>query len=115
MTWGYHLILDCKNVLNHNRPELMEEFVLSLLRDIGMQAWGKCQLNHFAEKPELAGWTVIQPLTTSTLVMHFLDESKDMYFDLFSCKEFDRKYVRQMVTKYFCPENVKETYIERQA
>jgi len=113
--WGYHLILDCADVDNHDRPEVMETFVFELLKDIGMVAWGKCQINHFAEREELAGWTVIQPLTTSTLVLHFLDNTRDMYFDLFSCSEFDTKHVRRLITKYFNPSEMKETFLERQA
>lgn len=116
MSWGYHLILDCAGCKeNFESPEKMKIFVDILLKDIQMTPWGECQVEHFAEKPEIAGWTVIQPLTTSTLTMHFLDESGDLYFDLFSCKEFNRGTVIARVKQWFSPLTIKETYLERQA
>lgn len=116
MSWGYHLILDCKGCQkNWRSPDSMKHFVDILLNDIQMTAWGETQIEHFADKPEIAGWTVIQPLTTSTMTMHFLDDSGDLYFDLFSCKEFRSVHVLARVKQWFDPLTIKETYLERQA
>ena len=116
MSWGYHLIIDCKACeKNFNEPDIMKKFVSTLLEKIKMNAWGECQVEHFAEKPEIAGWTVIQPLTTSTLTMHFLDNSGDLYFDLFSCKKFDIQEVVDHLAEYFAPANIRPFYLERSA
>lgn len=116
MSWGYHLILDCASCqYNFRSPETMKTFVADLLIAIDMSAWGETQVVHFSEKPEIAGWTVSQLLTTSNLSMHFLDDSGDLYFDLFSCKNFDIEKVKEMVNDVFSPTNIKEQFFARQA
>jgi len=115
-SWGYHLILDAKECKkNFNEPKILETFVVDLLKRINMNAWGTPWITHFAEKPEIAGWTVIQPLTTSSLTIHFLDINGDMYFDLFSCKTFDIEMVKSMIIEYFDPISMKDQYLVRQA
>jgi S-adenosylmethionine decarboxylase len=115
-SWGYHLIIDAKGCTkNFDKPEVLKTFLNDLLVRIDMNAWGEPWITHFAEKPEIAGWTVIQALTTSSLTIHFLDNSGDCYFDLFSCKTFDIEMVKTMIKEYFDPISMKDQYLVRQA
>ncbi len=115
-SWGYHLIIDAKGCAkNFDKPEVLKTFLNDLLVRIDMNAWGDPWITHFAEKPEIAGWTVIQALTTSSLTIHFLDNSGDCYFDLFSCKTFDIEMVKTMMKEYFDPISMKDQYFVRQA
>ena len=115
-SWGYHLIIDAKGCTkNFDKPEVLKTFLNDLLVKIDMNAWGEPWITHFAEKPEIAGWTVIQALTTSSLTIHFLDNSGDCYFDLFSCKTFDIEMVKSMIIEYFDPISMKDQYLVRQA
>jgi S-adenosylmethionine/arginine decarboxylase-like enzyme len=80
-----------------------------------MVAFGEPQLVHFADYTEKAGWTVIQLIETSSIVGHFLDESGDLYLDVFSCKSFDGNTVRELIKEYFNPNNIYSILLNRQA
>ena len=88
--WGYHLLLDlagCNDSITykHRLVDFMEE----LVREIGMVAYGKPVVEHFATHlPEAAGFSIVQLIETSSITGHFSDKNKDAYIDVFSCKPF---------------------------
>ena len=115
--WGYHLILDVRGceLARATDPEYIKFFVQELVRRIEMIPYGDIIVAHFAEGTDLAGWTVVQLIQTSSIMGHFVDLTGDLYLDVFSCKEFDKDLVVSLVEEYFYPNNVKETYMTRQA
>ena len=117
MSWGYHLVLDVRACQTNKArdPAYISEFTKQLVKEIDMVAYGEPQLVHFADNTEKAGWTIIQLIETSSIVGHFLDESGDLYLDVFSCKNFDETVVRDLVKEYFNPENIHVTSLSRQA
>jgi S-adenosylmethionine/arginine decarboxylase-like enzyme len=116
-SWGYHLILDVKacHIGKATDSDYIGKFVKHLVKMIDMVPYGEPQVVHFADNTDKAGWTVIQLITTSSIVGHFLDDSGDLYLDVFSCKDFDEDVVKQVLTNYFEPESIKTTFIRRKA
>ena len=50
-------------------------------------------------EPHLKGTTAIQFIMTSNIVIHTLDILKAVYLNVFSCKEFDGKIVKEFSEK----------------
>jgi len=115
-SWGYHLILDVKgcDLVKSKDPIYIADFVKELVNRIDMVPYGEPQVIHFGEG-ELTGWTVLQFIQTSNIMGHFMDHNGDLYFDVFSCKNFDKQIVLDMLAEYFSPENVKHEFLIRQA
>jgi S-adenosylmethionine/arginine decarboxylase-like enzyme len=116
-SWGYHLILNCKNGNKEaiTSPEKIKEFSKKLVDDIEMIPYGEPQIVHFADHcDKLAGWTLIQLIETSNIMAHFCDMG-DCYFDLFSCKMFEQAKVLKLIQEYFQFENISVHFLVRQA
>ena len=116
MSWGYHLILDSARCLPQSiRCKYhIAKFTQDLVQKIDMVPYGQPQIQHFGSGNK-AGYTLVQLIETSNICAHFVEETNDMYLDVFSCKEFDPKDVEQMVQLYFQPENKIKNYLVRQA
>lgn len=116
--WGYQLILDlaaCR-IEAVRSAETIREFVGELVDGIGMKAYGKPILAHFAEhKPEAAGWSLVQLIETSSITGHFCDLTGDAYLDVFSCKPFDASIAVEVVERWFAPGHVTQSLVARQA
>ena len=116
--WGYHLILDCKNgdLEKVKSPDNIKNFVKELVKEIDMIAWGDPKLEHFAtHNADAAGYSLVQLIETSSITGHFVDKNGDSYIDIFSCKAFDIETAKSVVNKYFSPQQIKVTYLTRQA
>jgi len=118
MYWGYHLILDCKSgdldkIKSGNN---ITNFVKALVPGIDMVAYGEPIVEHFATHiPEAAGYSLMQLIETSSITGHFVDKNGDCYIDIFSCKEFSIETAKLIVQEYFAPEQIRVTYLTRQA
>lgn len=116
--WGYHLILDCKacNKDKIKSGENITAFVKHLVKAIDMKAYGEPLLEHFAtHNPEKGGYSLVQLIETSSISGHFVDENDDVYLDIFSCKKFSIETVKEVVSEYFFPEQIRVTYLTRHA
>lgn len=114
--WGYHLILDIKecSIDKATDSEYIANFVKQLVVNINMEPYGNPQVFHFGEG-DLSGWTVMQFIQTSNIMGHFIDHNGDLYFDVFSCKEFDERVVINMIEEWFTPKNIKYEMKKRKA
>jgi len=118
MYWGYHLILDCKggDLDKVKSKENIYNFIKELIPGIGMVAYGNPIVEHFAtHDPDAAGYSLVQLIETSSVTGHFVDKNGDCYIDIFSCKEFDIDHAKSFVQAYFNPDQIKVTYLTRQA
>jgi S-adenosylmethionine/arginine decarboxylase-like enzyme len=52
-------------------------------------------------EPHLKGTSAIQFIRTSNITIHTLDILKRVYLNIFSCKNFDEKIVRDFTAKWF--------------
>jgi S-adenosylmethionine/arginine decarboxylase-like enzyme len=114
--WGYHLIVDAANCVPSSIrcARNIEQFTHTLVKRIDMVAYGKPQIVMFGTGNK-KGYTLVQLIETSNITAHFVEESNDMYLDVFSCKQFDPSVVEAVLNKHFLPQNVKTRYLERQA
>ena len=116
--WGYHLILDCKNgdLEKVRDGDNITAFVKALVNTIDMVSYGDPVVEHFATHiPDAAGYSLVQLIETSSITGHFVDIDGDCYIDIFSCKPFDIDMAKSVVQKFFEPDQMRVTYLTRQA
>ena len=116
--WGYHLILDCKgcDLEKIKSAEVLREFAIQLVDKIDMKRFGEPIVVHFAEdNPEAAGYSLVQLIETSAITGHFVDQNGDCYIDIFSCKEYDADVAYEFVKEFLGAQNIKRTFLKRQA
>jgi S-adenosylmethionine/arginine decarboxylase-like enzyme len=116
MYWGYHLILDCSRCLPTaiRNPTLITKFSKNLVKKIDMVPYGEPQLQHFGSGNK-AGYTMIQLIETSNIAAHFVEETNDVYLDVFSCKPFNPNDVKDITNQFFSPEHMNAVFLSRQA
>lgn len=114
--WGYHLIVNAKNCLPPaiRSADMIRGFTKKLVKDIDMVAYGEPQVVMFGTGNK-KGYTLVQLIETSNICAHFVEESNDMYLDVFSCKTFEKSTVERIVKEYFQPEKVESLLIPRDA
>ena len=64
-------------------------------------------------EPHLKGTTAIQFIITSNITIHTLDILKNVYLNIFSCKDFDTKIAAQFSEKFFKGNIVNQVVIKR--
>lgn len=111
--WGWQMIVNISGANeNCKNEEAIRAFNRDLCDNIQMIRHGDPQLTYFEDLDEKNGWTLVQLIKTSSLVVHFCDNGK-IFMDLFSCKEFDKEAVLGCIQYYFHPELVEYDIIER--
>ena len=116
-SWGYHLLLDCRGMNDNVEDEkTIRKFVKELVDRIDMIAVGDPLVKYFPPKPDpKSGWSIVQLIVTSTIVCHFMDQSREAYIDVFSCKKFEPSDAEDVVREFFEPEHIKSHFLNRQA
>ena len=114
--WGYHLMLDCGGCIGITDADNIRSFVKELVTAIDMVAVGEPWIERTAMGiPDKEGFSMYQLIVTSNISAHFVDKSKQIYLDVFSCKEFDNETVISIVNKYFKPLRIKTNFVARNA
>lgn len=81
---------------------IIAAFSARLIERVGMHQFGEPWIRRFGEVGTQAeGLTLIQPIQTSSLVVHFSELSRRLYLDLFSCKEFNADEVAALTVATF--------------
>jgi S-adenosylmethionine/arginine decarboxylase-like enzyme len=118
--WGFHLILDVGgcDVDAMKSESTIRAFLDELLERTKMNPLGEPIFKFIPPTPEtlekrIDGFSVVQVITTSSVVMHFVDSERAIFVDFFSCKKFDQEEVAEIVEKYFKYTSSKRFYIER--
>jgi S-adenosylmethionine/arginine decarboxylase-like enzyme len=116
MYWGYHLLLDCSKCIPSRirNKYLIEEFATTLVKKIDMVAYGPPQVQHFGSGNK-GGYTLVQLIETSNITAHFVEETDDIYLDVFSCKPFNPSDVEELVQETFEPLKKNRIFLTRQA
>lgn len=79
-----------------------------------MVPFGSPQLIRFGEDDK-QGYTLVQLIETSNITGHFCESTNDAYIDIFSCKPYDKHVALGVIQRYFAPQRVKHTLVQRQA
>lgn len=114
--WGYHLILNCGKCIPNtirSHPNIYN-FSKRLVKKIDMVPYGEPQIVMFGSGNK-KGYTLVQLIETSNISAHFVEETNDMYLDVFSCKPFDPKHVKEVVTDFFNPQHMNDAFLTRDA
>ena len=102
LSWGQHVILNagmcCRRSIRSSQE--ITKFSAELVKRIDMVAYGPPWVKHFGSGNK-AGFTLVQLIETSNIVAHFVEETDDMYLDVFSCKPYNPDVVRQFAEEAF--------------
>ena len=116
MSWGYHLMIDASGCIPQaiRCPKVINSFTKRLVNKIDMVAYGEPQIVLFGSGNK-KGYTLVQLIETSNITAHFVEETNDVYFDVFSCKPFETNDVLSVIDESFKPTSKKVNFIVRQA
>ena len=114
--WGQHLVMDIArcNPSRIRSSKNIYMFTKELVKRIDMVAYGEPQIVMFGTGNK-KGYTLVQLIETSNICAHFVEETNDMYLDVFSCKPFNPLVVRATVAEYFHPDDIIVSSMDRQA
>jgi S-adenosylmethionine/arginine decarboxylase-like enzyme len=114
--WGFHLMIDAArcNAKSIRNKAHITKFAKVLVKKIDMVPYGEPQVVHFGSGDKM-GYTLMQLIETSNITAHFVEETNDMYLDVFSCKDFDQEVVKGLVKEYFEPEVMHQRFLYRDA
>ena len=114
--WGHHLLLNAHKCVpaTIRSKSLIEEFTRDLVKKIDMVPYGKPRVVMFGTGNK-KGYTLVQLIETSNITGHFVEETDDMYLDVFSCKTFAPETVEDMVDYYFGPTKMNTKWVSRDA
>lgn len=114
--WGYHLILNAAKCSPApiRSATAISDFTATLVKRIDMVAYGSPQIVMFGSGNK-KGYTLVQLIETSNICAHFVEESDDMYLDVFSCKPFNPETVETVVRESFAPTTMSSKFVLRDA
>jgi S-adenosylmethionine/arginine decarboxylase-like enzyme len=112
--YGKHLILGATGC-NDNLLDVaaMTRFIRELVDRIDMVAYGEPVVARFGEGIE-EGISGVQLIMTSAITVHTNDMARDLYLDVFSCKDFEADDVLAYVDAFFAPSDVNSQVLLRQ-
>jgi S-adenosylmethionine decarboxylase len=116
--WGYHLLLDCSGCdpIKMTDRDNIAKFTRELCQAIDMVSVGDPWIERTAiGMPDKEGYSLYQLIVTSNISAHFIDSSRHIYLDVFSCKPFDIDTVLLYTELYFSPAKIKTNFITRNA
>ncbi|HEU4684995.1 MAG TPA: S-adenosylmethionine decarboxylase [Nitrospira sp.] len=90
---------DCQPDLIRNADHI-RRYVVELCELIGMQRFGECQVVDFGSG-RVAGYSMVQLISTSLISGHFANDTNYAYLDIFSCKGYDPAIVEEFSKKFF--------------
>ncbi len=119
-SYGKEIILDLHNCDSSKfTRKHIERYLKSLCRQIKMKRedlyfWDYDDPREKAIAPaHLKGTSAVQFILTSTIVIHTLDELKQIYINVFSCKDFNTSKVKDYTKKFFSGKIVNVTVVRR--
>lgn len=101
--WGILSSLDLHecNPETIRDAEKIKEFVIKLCELIQVNRFGECTIVHFGEKPEIAGFSMVQLIETSLISGHFANLTNNVYLDIFSCKYYNPQIAADFAKEFF--------------
>ena len=90
---------DCHPDLIRNADHI-RRYVVELCELIDMQRFGECQVVDFGSG-RVAGYSMVQLISTSLISGHFANDTNNAYLDIFSCKGYDPAVVEEFSKQFF--------------
>ena len=114
--WGYHLIVEaggCDPEALRSKKTITD-FSKKLVKEIDMIAYGKPMIHNFG-KGDKKGFSLVQLIETSNITAHCVEETNDIYLDIFSCKSFSPRDAIAVFKEFFSPQKIRVRFLKRQA
>jgi S-adenosylmethionine/arginine decarboxylase-like enzyme len=111
--YGKHVVLTagaCNDALLSK--DKIADFCRDMVKRIDMVAFGDPFVERFGDGDEV-GISAVQLIMTSAITIHTNDTARDMYLDVFSCKDFDAETVTKCVEDWFSPKSVEHQMLLR--
>ena len=111
--YGKHVILTasgCNAALLEK--DQIADFCRDMVKRIDMVPFGEPFVERFGEGDEV-GISAVQLIQTSAITIHTNDEARDMYLDVFSCKDFEAEIVLACVKDWFAPSGIENQTLLR--
>jgi S-adenosylmethionine/arginine decarboxylase-like enzyme len=102
--FGKELVIDLTDCRRESISDsvVLETWVTSLVREIGMKAFGPPLIDHFGHaNPVTSGYTVVQRIETSLISAHFSEGNLTAHINVFSCQDFDHREAVKHCTRTF--------------
>lgn len=80
--------------------EKAQEFVNELMRITDMKPLGPLNWANAVDL-DFPGQSFVQMITTSHCSVHYFSDTREIYFDLYSCKKFEPARVIELLDKFF--------------
>ena len=114
--WGYHLILNAGGCSPETirSKDTIAAFTKELISRIDMKAYGEPKIVNFGEGNK-KGYSLVQLIETSNITAHFVEETNDIYLDIFSCKKYDPATAIKVFKEFFHPTKIHKIFLKRQA
>jgi S-adenosylmethionine/arginine decarboxylase-like enzyme len=120
-SYGKELIIDLHNCdpKTFARKSIRKYFRL-LCKNIDMRAEKLCWWDDYGleeeqqqKLPHTKGTSAVQFILTSNITIHTLDILKNVYINIFSCKDFDAEMAKEFSAEWFKGNIVNSQVIER--
>ncbi len=120
-SYGKELILDIHNCdsSKFNRKNI-RNYIKQLCELIEMEKCRLCWWDDYGvpveeqeTEPHLKGTTAVQFIKTSNILIHTLDLLKNVYINIFSCRDFDADLAKNFSKEWFKGKIVNSQIIER--
>ncbi len=100
--WGLCTAVDLQDC----NPDLIRDaayitrYVIELCELIDMKRFGECHVVDFGSG-RVAGYSMVQLISTSLISGHFANDTNNAYLDIFSCKGYDPAVVESFSKEFF--------------
>jgi S-adenosylmethionine/arginine decarboxylase-like enzyme len=104
LTFGMELVADIDDcdIAVITDPAALARYTAELVDRIKMTAYGKPWLQHFGHAdPATSGYTVFQPIETSSIILHVSEGLRRVHINVLSCRKFDPDAVLEHGEAFF--------------
>jgi S-adenosylmethionine decarboxylase len=115
--FGFHTMFDCTSCSKEkiSSRDNIYSFVKTLIERIDMVAVGEPVIEMLCVGDPKVGYSLMQLISTSNITGHFLEETGDVYIDVFSCKPYDSDLVVECINNFFAPGTIHTMHVSRNA
>lgn len=92
---------------------LLKIFIEYILNLIDMKPVFEPLVEYYGDFEENEGYSYVQLINTSNITIHTVSSTRDVYIDLFSCREFDKDKIVSYSKFYFEPKTIDYDYLYR--
>lgn len=112
--WGKAVSLDLHNCNKSmlNDPKAIKRYISKLVSIIKMQKHGQTYIKQFGTG-ELKGWSAMQFIKTSSIIIHCDDKGGRAFVDIFSCKDYSQKIASDFSKSFFEASKVRVRVVKR--